>query len=69
MSPPAVSYTHLVHFESLQGDVEFLHILEKMGCSAQETENGVLLLPPSGQTDTGTQVPAFHGITVDMRCV
>ena len=24
-----------VHFESLQGDVEFLHILEKMGCSAQ----------------------------------
>ena len=23
-----------VHFESLQGDVEFLHILEKMGCSA-----------------------------------
>ena len=55
-----------VHFESLQGDVEFLHILEKMGCSAQETENGVLLLPPAGQTDTGTQVPAFHGITVDM---
>ena len=36
-----------VHFESLQGDVEFLHILEKMGCSAQETENGVLLLPGS----------------------
>ena len=55
-----------VHFESLQGDVEFLHILEKMGCTAQETENGVLLLPPAGQTDTGTQVPAFHGITVDM---
>ena len=55
-----------VHFESLQGDVEFLHILEEMGCTAQETENGVLLLPPAGQTDTGTQVPAFHGITVDM---
>ena len=35
-------------------------------CTAQETENGVLLLPPAGQTDTGTQVPAFHGITVDM---
>ncbi len=55
-----------VHFESLQGDVEFLHILEKMGCTAQETENGVLLLPPAGRTDAGAQVPAFHGITVDM---
>lgn len=50
-----------VHFESLQGDVEFLHILEKMGCTARETEQGVILLPP-----TGTQAPAFHGITVDM---
>ncbi len=55
-----------VHFESLQGDVEFLHILEKMGCTAQETEKGVLLLPPTGPADAGTQAPAFHGITVDM---
>lgn len=55
-----------VHFESLQGDVEFLHILEKMGCTAQETEKGVLLLPPAGMTNAGTQTPAFHGITVDM---
>ncbi len=56
-----------VHFESLQGDVEFLHILEKMGCTAQETEKGVLLLPPTGQADAaGTQTPAFHGVTVDM---
>lgn len=55
-----------VHFESLQGDVEFLHILEKMGCTAQETENGVLLLPPTEQTDAGAGVPCFHGITVDM---
>lgn len=55
-----------VHFESLQGDVEFLHILEKMGCTAQETESGVLLLPPTEQTDAGTRFPAFHGITVDM---
>ncbi len=47
-----------VHFESLQGDVEFLHILEKMGCTAKETEGGILLLPPVGS--------GFHGITVDM---
>ena len=55
-----------VHFESLQGDVEFLRILEKMGCTAKETKKGVLLLPPTHSTDAGTQVPAFHGITVDM---
>ena len=55
-----------VHFESLQGDVEFLRILEKMGCTAQDTEKGVLLLPPSALSDAGTQTPAFHGITVDM---
>ena len=55
-----------VHFESLQGDVEFLRILEKMGCTAQDTEKGVLLLPPSALSGAGTQTPAFHGITVDM---
>ena len=56
-----------VHFESLQGDVEFFHILEKMGCTARETEKGVLLLPPAGPAEAaGTQAPVFHGITVDM---
>ena len=55
-----------VHFESLQGDVEFLRILEKMGCTAQDTEKGVLLLPPSALSGAETQTPAFHGITVDM---
>lgn len=48
-----------VHFDCLQGDVEFLHILEKMGCVAQETEKGVLLLPPA-------QSSGFHGVTADM---
>lgn len=47
-----------VHFASLQGDVEFIRILEKMGCSAQDTEKGILLLPPKSGT--------FHGITIDM---
>lgn len=46
-----------VHFNSLQGDVAFLHILEEMGCSVQETEEGILLFPPS---------ESFHGITVNM---
>lgn len=46
-----------VHFDSLQGDVAFLHILEQMGCTLSPQEDGILLLPPQGQ---------FHGVTVDM---
>lgn len=47
-----------VHFDSLQGDVELIHILEKMGCSAKDTPEGILVMPPA----TGH----FRGITVDM---
>lgn len=47
-----------VHFDSLQGDVDFIHILEHMGCHAVDTPEGILLHPPIERT--------FHGITVDM---
>lgn len=47
-----------VHFDSLQGDVAFLHILEQMGCTAADTETGILVTPPA---DTH-----FHGVTADM---
>ncbi len=47
-----------VHFDSLQGDVAFLTILEKMGCTAADTPEGVLVTPPAGES--------FHGVTVDM---
>lgn len=47
-----------VHFDSLQGDVAFLRILEKMGCTARDTPEGILVkLPADG---------VFHGVTVDM---
>ncbi len=46
-----------VHFDSLQGDVAFLKILEQMGCTLSEQEQGILVLPPQG---------ALHGVTVDM---
>ena len=55
-----------VHWGCLQGDVEFLHILEKMGCTAQETAKGVLLLPPGYPADATTPIAGFHGVTVDM---
>ncbi len=47
-----------VHSNSLQGDLGFLSILEEMGCTIEEKEKGILLLPPkSGQ---------YQGVTVDM---
>lgn len=45
-----------VHFDSLQGDVEFLRILEQMGCCARETENGILLMPPADGRIRGVDV-------------
>lgn len=49
---------HNVHFDSLQGDVEFIRILEQMGCSATDTPEGILVNPPQSRN--------YHGITVDM---
>lgn len=47
-----------VHFSSMQGDVEFLRILEKLGCIVTDKPEGILVLPPVNGT--------FDGITVDM---
>lgn len=47
-----------VHFDSLQGDVAFIHILEEMGCTATDTPQGILLTPPAKE--------GFSGVTVDM---
>ena len=47
-----------VHFDSLQGDVKFLRILEKMGCKVEETPEGIRV---SGRKDGN-----FRGIEVDM---
>lgn len=47
-----------VHFDSLQGDVAFLHILEQMGCTAIDTSEGILVQPPT--------TPKYHGVTADM---
>lgn len=47
-----------VHFNSLQGDIGFIHILECMGCVSLEKEEGILLMPP--------EAGIFHGITADL---
>lgn len=47
-----------VHFDSLQGDVAFLGILAKMGCTLEDREEGILVSPPpSGR---------FKGVDVNM---
>jgi len=47
-----------VHFDSLQGDIAFLHILEQMGCSATDTPDGIVVTPQESTT--------FQGVNVDM---
>ncbi len=47
-----------VHFDSLQGDVAFIKILEQMGCTSVDTPDGIWVNPP--------QTGIFHGVTVDM---
>ena len=47
-----------IHFDSLQGDVRFIRILERMGCEATDTEEGILLSPPEDGH--------LRGITVNM---
>lgn len=47
-----------VHFDSLQGDVAFIRLLEEMGCLAADTPEGIVLSPPAEGM--------FHGITANM---
>lgn len=35
-----------VHFDTIQGDIEFLRIMERMGCSLKEEKDGIVLYPP-----------------------
>lgn len=47
-----------VFFSSMQGDIEFLKILEKMGAVLEETKEGILINPPKDKK--------YNGITADM---
>ncbi len=52
-----VKVAHIT-FDSMQGDVEFLRILEKMGAVLTEEPDGILLTPPAGGK--------YRGVDVDM---
>lgn len=47
-----------IHFDSLQGDVTFLKILEDLGCTIRDTSDGIVAIPPSSG--------GFRGIRADM---
>ena len=47
-----------VHFDSTQGDIQFLKVLEKMGCTLQEEEAGIVLTAPEDGK--------LKGLTVNM---
>lgn len=47
-----------VHFESLQGDVQFIRIMEQLGCRATDTPDGIVLTPPENNS--------YQGVEVDM---
>ncbi len=47
-----------VHLYSMQGDIEFIHILEQMGCTATDSPEGIILAPPADGM--------LHGVDIDM---
>ena len=48
-----------IHENSLQGDVEFVHVLEKMGCTCEDTPKGICV--------TGPKDGKLKGVTVNMH--
>jgi 3-phosphoshikimate 1-carboxyvinyltransferase len=48
-----------VHYNSIQGDIKFLNILEQLGCTSKDTDIGLLV--------TGNNNGRYNGITVDMN--
>lgn len=47
-----------VHFSSLQGDIAFLHVLEQMGCTVWEEQDGIVV---RGQEDG-----VYRGVEADL---
>ena len=48
-----------VHYNSIQGDIKFIDVLEQLGCITEDTELGIQL--------SGINNGRFNGITIDMN--
>ncbi len=45
-----------VHPDSMQGDYQFIKLLEQLGCTATDSEDGVILEPPKDKTYPGLDI-------------
>lgn len=52
-----------ITYDSLQGDIAFLSVLEKMGCSVREEAEGLAVYPP---VHSGSEEGSFCGVDIDM---
>ncbi len=48
-----------VHADSMQGDMKFLNVLKKLGCTVDENDDGIVVTGPQGGN--------YNGINVDMN--
>jgi 3-phosphoshikimate 1-carboxyvinyltransferase len=48
-----------VHFSSIQGDIQFLSVLEQFGCTLEDTDSGIRVV--------GMKDGQYSGITLDMN--
>lgn len=48
-----------VHPDSMQGDYQFINVLEKLGCRAVNDKEGVIIYPPASA--------AYPGLDIDMK--
>lgn len=53
-----------VHFDSFQGDIQFVRVLEKMGCQVEDTREGIVVLGPGHPANEKTDI--LSGIDVNM---
>jgi len=67
-----VQVAHIT-YDSMQGDIAFLSVLEKMGCSVQEDPEGLIVYPPceTGKEDCcmgdgAIRKVSFKGVDIDM---
>lgn len=59
-----------VHFDSLQGDIQFLNVLDEMGCELLEEEAGVKVLPPKEEFLGGSfDLSSFSDQTLTLAAI
>lgn len=54
-----------VHFDSTQGDIRFLYVLEEMGCQVEDTEDGIVVQGPVCDSEGGIG-GRLQGININM---